>query len=179
MSIWTLALTTRLAGARSLATHGCVEWCPKLTCTFRTALSNHLYVPRRCSRRHAVLQHAYDGSLWLYDLFSSQGTKLNEQPVETKKFHRLEPGSLIQFGHSLRKYTVAQGTAVGPSKRSDGGFGGGMEQLAQSAMKSGQAFAKPTNHFSDLQAALRSAGGQVNSKSSPGHRVKAAGAAAT
>ena len=53
-----------------------------------------------------MLQHAYDGSLWLYD-FSTQGTKLNQQGfVQTKYFHQLLPGSSIQFGHSIRTYTI-------------------------------------------------------------------------
>ena len=105
-----------------------------------------------------MLQHAYDGSLWLYDLQSSQGTKLNQRPVETKQFHRLEPGSSIHFGRSSREYIVAQGTAVGRNKRSDDGFNDGIEKMAQTVVAT-----KAKNHGSDLEAALRSAADAVKS----------------
>ena len=61
------------------------------------------------SRMHAVVQHAADGSLWLFDM-SRHGIKVDQQVIESKCFFRLELGMVVQFGHSLRTYEVRQGS---------------------------------------------------------------------
>ena len=107
-------------------------------------------------RHHAVIQHAYDGSLWLYDLASSCGSKLNGQVIETQNFHRLVDGTTMQFGHSPRQYTVKSGVVKGSSDHLDS-----FEKLAA---RSASRHTKLKNHFSDLQAALKSAAGVVKSQ---------------
>ena len=97
--------------------------------------------------------------MWLYDLSSPCGSTLNGQAIETQKFHRLVDGTNIQFGHSQRLYTVKSGVVKGVGDHLDS-----FEQLATSAARSGSGHVKLKNHFSDLQAALRSAAGVVKSQ---------------
>ena len=113
-----------------------------------------------------MLQHAYDGSLWLFDLNSSQGTKINHQRVQPQFFQQLMPGNSIQFGRSKRHYVVRQGIAAGHSHRSNANSDP-FVNMATSAIESGRAYEQPkaTFHFSDLQGALRSAAGGVKSSS--------------
>ena len=112
-----------------------------------------------------MLQHAYDGSLWLFDLNSSHGTKVNHQPVQPQFFQQLLPGNSITFGRSKRHYVVRHGIAVGHSNRSNANSDPFMN-MATSAIESGRAYQQPkaTNHFSDLQAALRSAANVVKTR---------------
>ena len=118
------------------------------------------FLPHSPSRYHAVLQHAYDGSLWLYDLSSTFGTCLDGEAIETQKFHRLVAGSKIHFGRSQRQYVVAQSAVASGSGRHLESF----EELATSAARSGSGRPELKNHSSDLQAALRSAAGVVKSQ---------------
>ena len=94
-----------------------------------------------------MIQHAYDGSLWLYDLSSTYGTCLDGEAVEPHKFHRLVDCTTIHFGRSQRQYTVKSGVVSGVSGRQLESF----EQLATSAARSGAGQPKLKNHFSDLQ----------------------------
>jgi len=96
------------------------------------------------SRRHAVIQHSYDGGLWLYDLASVQGTKLNQNPVQPHTFVKLLPGNSIQFGRSNRIYIVHEGSC---NRQGAGTF-----QIGHAAQRP-----RVKNYFSDLSAALQSA----------------------
>lgn len=64
-----------------------------------------------CSPHHAVVQHAYDGSLWLHDLNSAAGVRSNQQVLQPSFFHGLQPGTVLHFGQSPKAYVVRQGTA--------------------------------------------------------------------
>ena len=52
------------------------------------------------SRRHAVIQHGNDGSLWLYDI-STRGTRLNRRRVESETFQQLRPGDILHFAERV------------------------------------------------------------------------------
>jgi len=112
------------------------------------------------SRQHAVLQHAYDGSLWIYDLGSSHGTQINHQRVQPWTFQQLLPENSVCFGRSKRHYVVRYGVAVGSKPDS-------FVNMATSAIESGNAYQQPKakNHYSDLAGALRSAANAVKSRS--------------
>ncbi|KNC82971.1 hypothetical protein SARC_04764 [Sphaeroforma arctica JP610] len=64
------------------------------------------------SRFHAILQHrAENDGVYLYDLGSTHGTKLNKNPIRPRAFHRVRIGHTIQFGASSRLFMLA-----GPSE---------------------------------------------------------------
>ena len=84
-----------------------------------------------------MVQHAYDGSIWLFDLASLHGVKINDHTVQPRHFHALQPGMALQFGFSTRTYIVRQGVAVGASNGGDY-----FEQYATSAVKTGKAFSR-------------------------------------
>ena len=110
------------------------------------------------------MQHAYDGSLWLFDLHSSPNrTKINEQPVQPQFFQQLLPGNSIMFGRSKRIYVVRYGAMAGNGTNATPDS---FVNMAASAIESGKAF-QPTakNHYSNLSAALRSAADGVRSPS--------------
>ena len=71
------------------------------------------------TRRHAVLQHARDGGLWLYDLASAAGTKLNTQRVETEQFHQLRAGDKVEFGASASERNRTFVVRLGQGKAKD------------------------------------------------------------
>ena len=115
------------------------------------------------------MQHAYDGSLWLYDLNSLRGTKLNHQPVQPSHFQRLLPGNSIQFGNCSRMYVVQQGTPSRAATSHTKQAGLSFEEMAvahEKAKKSGRDGAGGRNKvYSNAMAALRSAANAVKSRS--------------
>lgn len=58
------------------------------------------------SRKHAVLNFHNDGSLYLKDLGSAQGTVINKKICEKNQFYKLNVGDVIKFGCSTRIYVV-------------------------------------------------------------------------
>jgi pSer/pThr/pTyr-binding forkhead associated (FHA) protein len=61
------------------------------------------------SRRHAVLVFGR-GTLWLADLGSTHGTRVNKQPLQPHKYVRVAHGSVIELGQSSRRLVVCQTT---------------------------------------------------------------------
>lgn len=72
------------------------------------------------SRQHAALQFDESGELYVVDLGSSHGTKLNRQPLRPKQFQSVPVGGSLQFGASTRFY-VLQGPdeLLPPEEESD------------------------------------------------------------
>ena len=58
------------------------------------------------SRQHAVLQFGEQGELYVADLGSTHGTKVNKQALVPNKYTLAPVGSVIQFGQSTRLYVV-------------------------------------------------------------------------
>ena len=58
------------------------------------------------SRQHAVLQFGEQGELYIVDLGSVQGTKVNKKPIEGGKYVYLPVGSSFQLGASSKMYAV-------------------------------------------------------------------------
>ena len=58
------------------------------------------------SRQHAVLQFGEKGELYVTDLASTHGTKLNRTRVEPRRYSAVPIGSMLQFGESTRLYIV-------------------------------------------------------------------------
>ena len=58
------------------------------------------------SRQHAVLQHRETGNVYIYDLGSVHGTRVNKQPVAPRKYIPIHPGDVIRFGASSRFYVL-------------------------------------------------------------------------
>ena len=58
------------------------------------------------SRQHAVLQFGEQGELYIVDLCSSHGTKLNKKSLPPKKLTEFRVGALAQFGASSRSYIL-------------------------------------------------------------------------
>jgi hypothetical protein len=56
------------------------------------------------SRKHAQLYLKPDGSLWLKDVGSTQGTRIRSEgawvPLEPKKWHRIQPGEVFLLGET-------------------------------------------------------------------------------
>ncbi|RHZ68913.1 hypothetical protein Glove_292g39 [Diversispora epigaea] len=58
------------------------------------------------SRYHAVIQFNDKGQVFIYDLESAHGTKLNKQRILPLKYIRLRVGDQIKFGESTRTYVL-------------------------------------------------------------------------
>ncbi|CAG8433261.1 4143_t:CDS:10 [Diversispora eburnea] len=58
------------------------------------------------SRYHAVIQFNDKGQVFIYDLESAHGTKLNKQRILPLKYNRLRVGDQIKFGESTRTYVL-------------------------------------------------------------------------
>jgi len=71
-----------------------------------------------CSKQHAVLQYRQVGAKtadgrtvrrirpYIIDLESSNGTYLNNQRVEPKRYYELMEKDVLKFGYSTREYVV-------------------------------------------------------------------------
>ena len=71
-----------------------------------------------CSKQHAVIQFRFveherpDGTMgkrvrpYLIDLESSNGTYLNNNQIETRRFYELFEKDVIKFGYSSREYVL-------------------------------------------------------------------------
>eukprot|EP01147_Barroeca_monosierra_P008011 gene8011-732_t len=64
------------------------------------------------SRFHAVLQFADDGFLYVYDLNSTHGTKLNKTSVLPRRYFRVHIGHMLRFGASTRLYILSGPTEL-------------------------------------------------------------------
>ncbi len=60
------------------------------------------------SRRHAVL-FAAEGNLYIRDLDSTNGTRINGYDLEPNQTYRLREGDRLEFGHLNVKFHVASG----------------------------------------------------------------------
>ena len=58
------------------------------------------------SRQHAVFQHEENGTLHIYDLGSTHGTFVNQQPLKPREWHALHNGDIIRFAESTRILVV-------------------------------------------------------------------------
>jgi len=75
-----------------------------------------------CSRRHARLERQADGSVWIEDLGSAQGTYVDgaPEPIAPRRRTALAPGASLCFGRSTRTYVVrAPGAATKPKLSGD------------------------------------------------------------
>eukprot|EP00040_Diaphanoeca_grandis_P020528 m.109226 g.109226 ORF g.109226 m.109226 type:complete len:539 (+) comp27935_c0_seq1:268-1884(+) len=61
------------------------------------------------SRYHAILQCGDDGHVYIYDLGSTHGTKINKNTVVSRKHFRLRMNQMARFGLSSRLFLL-QGT---------------------------------------------------------------------
>ena len=64
----------------------------------------HHHCPTR--RHHAILQHAYDGTLHVYDFHSQYGTRVNGEELPTERFYSLESGDVLTFGEADDSFAV-------------------------------------------------------------------------
>jgi len=72
------------------------------------------------SRMHAVLQVGASGSLWVADLRSGHGSRLNKARLPEGEFCRASPGSVLEVGQSSRKIVLlgpAEEDRVAPRRR--------------------------------------------------------------
>lgn len=58
------------------------------------------------SRQHAVLQFGQNNSLFVMDLGSAQGTKVNKKPIAPNEFVLIHVGDILSFAASTRLYIV-------------------------------------------------------------------------
>lgn len=58
------------------------------------------------SRAHAVMQHGADGRVWMCDLGSTHGTKINKRKLAGMSFEQMRPGDVMKFGESTRLFIV-------------------------------------------------------------------------
>jgi hypothetical protein len=84
------------------------------------------------SRQHAALQFGEAGELYIIDLGSTHGTKLNKALLSPKVYTLLSVGSVIQFGESSRLYIVNGPPELMASEAPES------EDLAQSRLHSEQ-----------------------------------------
>jgi len=71
----------------------------------------HSHCEKSVSRYHAVLQFKGDGTVYVYDLGSTHGTRLNKQVVPAKQHVRVPLGGFLKFGESARSF-ILQGPPV-------------------------------------------------------------------
>lgn len=79
-----------------------------------------------CSKQHAVLQYRQTVSrdpmsgsvlpsaikLYIIDLGSANGTRVNRKQIPASRFYELRPGDIIQFGQSSREYVLMDESEV-------------------------------------------------------------------
>ena len=53
-----------------------------------------------------MFQHSKDGWVYLYDLGSTHGTKMNKMKAPPRQFVRVKVGSVIKFGESTRLHIL-------------------------------------------------------------------------
>jgi pSer/pThr/pTyr-binding forkhead associated (FHA) protein len=58
------------------------------------------------SRQHAIIQHRETGNVYVYDLGSVHGTKVNKQVIPARKYIPIQPGDMIRFGASSRFFIL-------------------------------------------------------------------------
>ncbi|CAG8446679.1 14238_t:CDS:10 [Gigaspora rosea] len=58
------------------------------------------------SRYHAIIQFNKQGDIFIYDLDSAHGTKVNKQQISSRNYIRLRVGDQIKFGESTRTYVL-------------------------------------------------------------------------
>ncbi|CAG8572262.1 5347_t:CDS:10 [Paraglomus occultum] len=71
------------------------------------------------SRYHAIIQFKNTGQVYLYDLDSAHGTKVNKQRIISRNYVELRVGDQIKFGESTRTYVV-QGPEPAPAVQESG-----------------------------------------------------------
>jgi pSer/pThr/pTyr-binding forkhead associated (FHA) protein len=81
---------SRLVGRASLCTHA------------RTHAHTHTHTHTHTHRYHAIIQCGDDGNVYVYDLGSTHGTKINKTAVPPRKHTRLRVGHMVRFGASTR-----------------------------------------------------------------------------
>ncbi|KAG2222709.1 hypothetical protein INT45_011197 [Circinella minor] len=54
------------------------------------------------SRYHAILQFNNDGNIFIYDLDSAHGTRVNKHLIQPRTYIPLKPGDQVRFGESTR-----------------------------------------------------------------------------
>ena len=97
------------------------------------------------SRLHAVLLHGKSGALWVADLGSTHGARLNKRRLVAGQFVRAAPGSVLEIGQSTRRIVLtappgleeaaaqepAQPKAAQPRKPEQRGAAGGSQHAGQ------------------------------------------------
>ena len=68
------------------------------------------------SRAHAVLQFGTGDDLYVSDLHSTHGTKLNKKPLTPGVYAAVPRGSVLQFGESARLYVITGATGEADAK---------------------------------------------------------------
>ncbi|CAG8492183.1 2259_t:CDS:10 [Dentiscutata heterogama] len=58
------------------------------------------------SRYHAIIQFNNKGDIFIYDLDSAHGTRVNKQRISSRNYIRLRVGDQIKFGESTRTYVL-------------------------------------------------------------------------
>eukprot|EP00727_Mastigamoeba_balamuthi_P011537 m51a1_g7005 hypothetical protein (804) ;mRNA; f:227293-230325 len=61
------------------------------------------------SRHHAVIQHRADGSVFVYDLGSANGTKVNKRTVAPRTYTYFICGDVMKIGESTRLFILGGG----------------------------------------------------------------------
>lgn len=111
------------------------------------------------SRLHAVLMHGKSGALWVADLGSTHGARLNKRRLVAGQFVRAAPGSVLELGQSSRRIVLsappaleaaeghepAQAKPAEPLKRSIAPSAGGGPSGAKPAAGSGGAASAATS----------------------------------
>eukprot|EP00095_Tigriopus_kingsejongensis_P004358 snap_masked-scaffold57_size444674-processed-gene-0.11 protein:Tk04358 transcript:snap_masked-scaffold57_size444674-processed-gene-0.11-mRNA-1 annotation:"smad nuclear interacting protein 1" len=72
-----------------------------------------------CSRQHAVLQYRMVKSRvlpYIIDLGSSNGTFLNNQKIEAKRYYELREKDVLKFGFSSREYVLLHDQSQDPDE---------------------------------------------------------------
>ncbi len=69
---------------------------------------------RRVTRKHALLTTGIDG-VW-FENMSAFGARVNGQPVDGRKPHRLFPGDIIEFAEGLRLQLVEEPRSSSPTQ---------------------------------------------------------------
>jgi len=65
------------------------------------------------SRKHAIIQHKVDDEVYVYDLGSANGTRVNKREIPGRMFVKLNVGDVIKFGHSTRLFILGLNGEIG------------------------------------------------------------------
>ena len=99
------------------------------------------------SREHAVIVNSFTGEIFLSDLQSRYGTKLDGEPLKPRAYQPLKDGQQMQFGESTRRFIVTHRPPPPPRSGSAALSSAASSGKAKAAVASGtSSSAAPSGH---------------------------------